>query len=80
MPYTQTHTHDFDLPESRVSPQPPVLAPGVQSYILPTFPSPDKSAGADPNPTNAIRRSGTDAGEHPDLAAGHKSRHTLGLK
>lgn len=77
---TQTHmTLLPPSPESRVSPQPPVWAPGVRSYVPPTFPGPERSAGADPDPTNATPRPGTDAGGRPDLEAGHKSAHALGF-
>lgn len=54
-------------PESRAFPQLPVSAPGGRSYGLPTFPGPERSAGADPDLTNATRRPGTDAKGHPDL-------------
>lgn len=74
--YTNTHDRASRLPESRVSPQPPVWAPDVRSYVFPTFPGPERSAGADPDPTNATPRPHTDARGHPDLAAGHKSTYT----
>lgn len=77
---TQTHMTPLPpSPESRVSPQPPVWAPGVRFYALPTFPVPERSAGADPDPTNATPIPGTDAGGRPDLAAGHKSTSALGF-
>lgn len=73
-----THTRMIPLPpspECRVFPQPPVWAPGVQSYALPIFPGPGRSTGADPDPINATPRPGTDAGGHPDLdTIGHTLR------
>lgn len=70
---TQTHVILLSRsPESRVSPRPPVRAPGVRSYGLPTFPGPERSTGADPDRTNATPRLGTDAGGRPDLATAHK--------
>lgn len=65
-----THTPMTPLPpspERRVFPQPPVCAPDVQFYELPSFPVPERSAGADPDLINATPRPDTDAKGHPNL-------------